>query len=167
MTRLTCTAQISFFLLIAVTASARAQQSPTPYDTLPYDTLNAYLKTLEDKDATPDLPIYTRATREWKKTWKVTPAQMANEARDIKRCGDGELKTSGHYAVIRYAPGQRECSPFFFEMEEGAWRLDFLTMSRALRFNQKNRWHLVLPEKHPYTFAFRDWRFDKNGYPHK
>lgn len=168
MNHLTHTIILSILFGITITSNALAGELPKNLKGLtPHQILGLYSQVLEDRNTKPTLPIYTKATQEWKKTWKVTPAQMANEARDIKLCGSGELKTNNDYAVIRYNPANRECSPFFFKMEESVWRMDFLTMMKSIRFNQSNKWHFVLSEKHPYAFAFKDWRFDKNGYPHK
>ncbi|MCB9982719.1 MAG: TPM domain-containing protein [Rhodospirillales bacterium] len=134
----------------------------------PQQILDIYLGTLEDRNANPDLPIFTKATREWKKTWVVTPAQMDNEAKSLHRCGQGVTKIKGKYAVIRFGPpeSKRECNPFFFEEEDGVWRLNFLMLMKAVRFNHRNEWHFDLSTKHPYGFAFTDWHFDQYGFPH-
>jgi len=166
--RITTLGVLSACLLLAtgtsfaqIGASQKSQKSSSPHSVL-----RTYLQALESQNTNPNLPIYTKATREWKKTWKVTPTQMANEARDIKRCGKGQLKTLSKRAVIRYNPANRECSPFYFRKEDGMWRLDFLTMMKTIRFNQRNQWHFSSMQ-HPFTFAFKDWKFDENGYPHK
>lgn len=135
-------------------------------DHSPHAVLQMYLNAMKNGNSNPDLPIYTKATRKWKKTWTVTPTQMANEARDIQNCGKGQLKSRTKHSVIRYSPTKRTCSPFYFLKEDGAWRLDFLTMMKTMRFNQQDFWHFS-SMSHPYMFAFKDWKFDKNGYPHK
>ncbi len=134
----------------------------------PQQILDLYTWTLEQRNANPDLDIYTRATRQWKKTWVVTPAQMNNEFQSLKRCGKGETKIKGNYAVIRFGPpkSKRECNPFFFEKEDGVWRMNFLMLMKAVRFNHRNEWHFDLSTKHPYGFAFTDWSFDRYGFPH-
>jgi len=134
----------------------------------PQQILDLYLWTLEKRNANPDLDIYTTATREWKKSWVVTPAQMDNEARSMKRCGKGETKIKGKYAAIRFGPpkNKRECNPFFFEKEDGMWRLNFLMLMKAVRFNHRNEWHFDPSTRHVYGFAFTDWRFDKHGFPY-
>lgn len=134
----------------------------------PEDIFEIYLYVLESHDKDPMLPIYTKETQEWKKSWVVTAGQMDNEARDIKRCGAKETRTRGNYAVIRYDPEEnRHCNPYFFEREDGVWRMDFLTMMHTIQFNNRNEWHLILSQQHPYGFAFTDWSFDRNGFPHK
>ncbi len=154
------------FIFITSTESASAQNLPNDLKGLaPNEILGLYLYAMESNDATPNLPIYTKDTQEWKKTWSVNRTQMANSAKGIVRCGKGETITSGNYAVIRYKINNRECNPFYLKTEDGAWRLDFITMMKTIRFNQKNLWHFS-SRSHPYMFAFKDWRFDKNGYPH-
>ncbi|TNE30012.1 MAG: TPM domain-containing protein [Alphaproteobacteria bacterium] len=131
--------------------------------------LQAYLAAREKRNANPSLSIYSAGTRAMLKKWTVTPAQMDNEARSIRRCGAGETRIGDGYAVIRYAPKERQCSPFFFVFEDGAWRLDLTMMQKAMRFNHRNQWHFDQswpPLSAPYGFAFRDWRFDRYGFPH-
>lgn len=131
--------------------------------------LQAYLAAREKRNANPSLSIYSTSTRAMLKKWTVTAAQMDNEARSIRRCGTGETRTGDGYAVIRYTPQQRQCSPFFFVLEDGTWRLDLTMMQKAIRFNHRNEWHFDRnwpPVKEPYGFAFNDWRFDRYGFPH-
>ena len=135
----------------------------------PAGVLQAYLAARENRNANPSLSIYSRSTRAMLKKWTVTPAQMDNEARSIKRCGAGEMRAGDSHAVIRYTPGQRQCSPYFFVFEDGAWRLELTMMQKAIRFNHRNEWHFDKnwpPAQEPYGFAFRDWRFDRSGFPH-
>jgi hypothetical protein len=48
------------------------------------------------------------------------------------------------------------CAPWFVARGEGGqWRLDLVTMQRAVRFDSRNRWHIADPEAlGGYTFAF-------------
>jgi hypothetical protein len=48
---------------------------------------------------------------------------------------------------------------------EQGWMLDFASMHRFVGFNHPNQWHFKDLE-HPYMFAFHEWRFDTNGFPH-
>lgn len=133
----------------------------------PAQVLGHYMKTLEDNNTDPNLAIYTKDTREWKKSWSVTTSQMDNELRFLSKCSSYETKTMRSYAVIRFAPERnRGCPPYFLKKEGGAWRLDFLSMMKVIRFGSGNTWHFIPNVKHPYRFAFTDWLIDKNGFPH-
>lgn len=154
------------FILVTSTLSADAKDAYNNLKGLaPNKILGLYLYAMENADDSANLQIYTKATQEWKKTWSVNRTQMANSARGLISCGKGETITNGNYAVIRYRIQNRECNPYYLKKEDGAWRLDFLTMMKTIRFNQKNLWHFS-SRTHPYMFAFKDMIFDKNGYPH-
>ncbi len=130
-----------------------------------HQVLELYVQAMSERNADPNLSIYTKDTREWKKEWVVTNSQMARSESSIKSCGKGTAIKSDKLAVIRYNLANRECHPFYFVFEDGAWRMDFLTMMQTIRFNHRNLW-LLYRKDHPYMFAFKDWIFDKNGFPH-
>lgn len=126
----------------------------------------AYLAAMETRNSNPDLPIYSAATKEMQRKWVVTPAQMDNVARTFKKCAQEAAKIEGPRAVVRYAVKERECSPYFLVFEDGEWKLDLTMMMKGIRFNHRNEWHFDLAAPHDYWFAFKDWKLDKNGYPH-
>ena len=150
-----------------------AAQRQTSHDQVrggasPRETLDAYASAMASTNLRPDLDIYTLDSRRMLADWVVTPAQADNAARSIRQCGDAETLTSadGRLAVMRYPVDKRQCNPYFFRLEEDGWRLDLTMMQRAIRFGRSNQWHLVPGVTHPYDFAFTDWQFDRNGYPH-
>ena len=59
----------------------------------------------------------------------------------------------------------RACQPFFFEKSPAGWQLDLTMMQQAIRFGRSNAWRFDMSVRHPYQFAFEDWRFDRNGFP--
>ena len=81
------------------------------------------------------------------------------------KCSKTEVRLQGNYGVVRYELSKRQCSPYFLQRENGAWKLDLTMMSDAIRFNHKNQWHFAMNVDHPYGFAFSDWRFDQHGFP--
>ena len=134
----------------------------------PRQTLDAYASAMASTNLRPNLGIYTLDTRGMLANRVVTPAQADNAARSIRQCGDAETVTStdGRLAVMRYPVEKRQCNPYFFRLEDNSWRLDLTMMQRAIRFGRSNQWHLQPGISHPYEFAFTDWQFDSNGYPH-
>lgn len=127
--------------------------------------LSAYFEAMSRRNADPDLAIYTPETRRMLKDWTVTDAQMDSIVKTYRNCAaDPALIEDGH-AVIRYRIGDRACAPFFFERIDGQWALDLTMMQRAIRFGRTNAWRLDPSARHPYAFAFDDWRFDRNGFP--
>ncbi|KIC39041.1 hypothetical protein RA27_17960 [Ruegeria sp. ANG-R] len=131
----------------------------------PYQVVEAYISAMEDQNANPDLAIYSRASQTMFQDWVVTPAQMRNVAKTYQDCPPAVTRSQGGFAVVQYPVEVRTCSPFFLHREEGAWRLDFPTMSQTIRFNQSNQWFVArsLPEN--YKFAFAGQAFDQNGFP--
>ena len=133
----------------------------------PEETLQAYFDAMAGRDARTDLPIYSSASQRMLKGWVMTPAQMDNIARSYRGCRtDRSLANrSGTRAVIRYQVSDRACSPWFFRVEGGRWRLDLTLMQSAIRFGRNNAWHFAGKPPADYAFAFSDWAFDRNGFP--
>ncbi|MDX1345932.1 MAG: TPM domain-containing protein [Sedimenticolaceae bacterium] len=153
---------------IETTAERRTSDDQVHGGSSPRQTLDAYASAMASTNLRPDLDIYTTDTRDMLANRVVTPAQADNAARSIRQCGDAETLTSadGELAVMRYPVDKRRCNPYFFRLEENRWRLDLTMMQRAIRFGRSNQWHLEPGISHPYDFAFTDWQFDSNGYPH-
>jgi uncharacterized protein len=159
----TTTARLGAGTDAAVTKST----DPVPAGRSPGETLAAYLTAMADRNADPDLDIYTAETRRMLAQWVVTPAQMDNLVKSYRRCHPEPLRLApnGTRAVIRYPQTERHCAPWFFERDGPAWALDLTMMQRAIRFNHDNYWRLDPGASHPYGFAFEDWRFDQHGFP--
>jgi uncharacterized protein len=121
----------------------------------PGSTVAAYLASMAAGDARPDLDLYTRDTHAFLSGQVVTLAQMDNVARTYSRCGDGETSIRDTHAVLRYPNGNSACAPWLLvRSEDGRWRLDLVTMSRALRFDTANRWRLADPQSaREYAFG--------------
>ena len=158
------------------TAPALIGEAPAPVDeagpavpagTSPEETLSAYLEAMRARDARTQLDLYSSATREMLKDWVMTPAQMDNVLSTYRGCAPepARLSPDGLHAVIRYAPAERQCSPWFLALEEAAWKLDFTVMQQSIRFGRDNSWRFANGVPEEYRFAFADWTFDRNGFP--
>lgn len=145
-------------------AAASRNQVAVQLDS-PHAAVDAYLAAMADRNASPDLALYTEETRRMLRGWTVTPAQMDSVARAYRGCSVERVQTAGAYAVVRYGIDARACAPFFLQREAGGWRLDLTMMQKALRFGRNNAWRLDPAAAHPYGFAFTDWHFDANGFP--
>jgi uncharacterized protein len=135
----------------------------------PEETLQAYFAAMAERETRTDLPIYSSATQRMLKGWVMTPAQMDNVVRAYRGCRtDRSLANRfGNRAVIRYRVSDRACSPWFFRVEGGRWRLDLTMMQSAIRFGRNNAWRFAAGPPADYAFAFNDWVFDSNGFPKK
>jgi uncharacterized protein len=133
----------------------------------PNETLNAYFKAMEERNLDPKLPLYTNDTQDMLKDWVMTAAQADTVLRSYRSCRPEapRFDHDSRRAVIRYPVAQRKCAPWFFLREGEDWRLDLTMMSLAVRFGRDNSWHFDASVRHPYEFAFEDWRFDSNGFP--
>tara|TARA_R110002124_G_scaffold129483_1_gene290913 strand:- start:212186 stop:213229 length:1044 start_codon:yes stop_codon:yes gene_type:complete len=134
----------------------------------PEGVMGLYMASLEARDASPYKRFFTLETQLMMSKWTVTAAQMDNEARNIKQCLPGRTFINGDFAVIRFAITNRQCVPYFFHTQNGRWALDLTMMQKAIRFNHENAWHFdeAYPYLNgPYSFAFADLIFDRNGYP--
>jgi uncharacterized protein len=134
---------------------------------LPVGTLRAYFEAMKARDGRSQLDLYSEDTQRMLGDWVMTPAQMDNVLRTYDSCSPEAAKVSpdGLRAVIRYAPSERRCSPWFFVVEQEKWRLDFTVMQEAIRFGRDNSWHFGTGVPGPYAFAFQDWSFDRHGFP--
>jgi uncharacterized protein len=134
----------------------------------PRETVHNYLSAMATRNGRPDLGLYSHETRQLLARWVMTPAQMESVARSYRACraGPTRVDAAGARAVVRYGIYARECAPWFLVHEEGAWRLDLASAQPAVRFGADNAWHFAPDVDHAYSFAFQDWRFDPNGYPH-
>ncbi len=152
-------------LALCLTAAAPAAAQST--DIPPRATLAAYLSLLDAGDLD-DMSLYTVGTVAFFNTWPRSVTQMANEARSIRDCGYGEVVMEVDRAVILGPRGMADCNPYFLALEGGAWKLDFVTMSEVLRFDEDGRWGFRPPNRPDttaYGFAFAGRRFDARGYP--
>lgn len=133
----------------------------------PAAVLAEYVARMQNRDANPDLELYTPATRRMLGEWVMTPAQMDNIVKTYQRCNAEAERTdaSGRLSVIRYPVRQRQCAPWFFEKINGRWALDLTMMQKAIRFGRDNSWHFEIGVGHHYEYAFTDWTFDVYGFP--
>jgi len=132
----------------------------------PTQVVEAYHQAMQNRDASADLPIYSKESQQLIKQWAMTPAQMDNVAKTFAKCRIDEALILLDLAAVRYDVKQRQCSPYFLLYEDGAWRLDLAAMFSVIQFNHNNYWHLKPKTHNPYGFAFGGWTFDKNRYPH-
>lgn len=146
--------------------SAHSTPSPALNQSLtPLDVVQAYHEALARGDASPDLPIYSESTKDMRKNWVVTPAQMENELSAYQSCSKGEERQTRQLAIVRYPIKERECAPYFLVWENNGWKLDFAAMMQRIQFNVSNEWHFKHRASSDYDVLFSDWRFDENGFP--
>jgi uncharacterized protein len=122
----------------------------------PEKTVQAYLMAMRRRDGRPDLDLYTAASRVMLAERVVTAAQMDNVARTYEGCDAARAITREARAAIVYLTDATDCAPWLLQLgSDGRWRIDFLTMNRALRFDTRNRWRLADPTAaREYGFAF-------------
>ena len=123
----------------------------------PLDTVTVYLAAMAAHDGSSDLDLYTPETRAMMAGHVVTRGQMDNLVRSYQDCPQARVREQGGFAVVTY-PGDPagRCAPWFLARgADGLWRLDLLTMQRAVRFDTRNRWRIAAPEMlGKYAFAF-------------
>jgi uncharacterized protein len=132
---------------MATDASAKAS---------PLDTVTTYLAAMAAHDGSSDLDLYTPATRAMMAGHVVTRGQMDNLVRSYQDCPQARVREQGDFAVVDYPGDPGRCAPWFLARgADGPWRLDLLTMQRAVRFDTRNRWRIVAPDAlGEYVFAF-------------
>ena len=122
----------------------------------PLGTVAAYLEAMAAHDASADLDLYTHGTRAMLAGHIVTRGQMDRLLRTYRECPEARVSQQGGYAVVDHPGDSGRCGPWFVAQgTDGLWRLDLLTMQRALRFDTRNHWRVAAPEAlGDYAFAF-------------
>lgn len=140
---------------------------PTNPAASPTEALSAYFAAMGARNLNPHLPIYSTDSQTMLEERIVTPAQADMIVRTYRECTPEPVRygKDGTHAVIRYAPAERGCSPWFFVKVNGHWTLDLASMSWGIRFGRTNAWHRSEKGFGHYEFAFDDWTFDENGFP--
>jgi uncharacterized protein len=136
----------------------------------PQDVYEKYLNSLREHNKNPNLEIFTKDTQEFFSKWTVTDINQDHEIELTSRCKNQKYYYSDDgYAVLMYPLKPRTCSPYFFKVEDGKWKLDVFTMAKTIRFNKEMMWHFDMKEKSKYLknyeFVFSHYNYDKNGYP--
>lgn len=133
----------------------------------PSEALSAYLTAMDARNLNPRLPIYSPETQSMLQGRTLTEAQADMVVRTYRACSPQGVRynDSGILAVIRYAPAERACAPWFFVKQGSHWTLDLASMSRTIRFGRTNAWHRSAEGFGEYSFAFEDWTFDRHGFP--
>jgi uncharacterized protein len=127
----------------------------------------SYLRAMAERNGRPDLELYSRETRTMLAGRVLTAAQMDGVARAYRACRAEPVRVGagGERAVVRHPARERPCAPWLLVREDGRWRLDLATASRAIRFGRSNAWRFAAGPPEPYAFAFDDWSFDRHGFP--
>ena len=155
---------------VDASAKAGANVLASSKDT-PKDVLKKYFAALKKHNKNPNLDIYTKDTQKFFSKWTVTDINQNHEVELTSRCKKGKFYyTKDGYAVWLHPLNPRTCAPYFFKVEDGAWKLDIATMAKVIRFNKDMAWHFDMKEKSAYMqnyeFSFNHYNFDKNGYPY-
>ncbi|MFA7276598.1 MAG: TPM domain-containing protein [Pseudobdellovibrionaceae bacterium] len=161
-------AQTSAHIGGGYTAPVPAQTSNVDAKGLtPEQVVESYHQSLAEGNAAANLDIFSSATQELRKKWVITKAQMRTELNTYKNCivqrSPADMETG--IAVVYYEVEKRKCAPYFLVLEEGEWKLDFVTMMEVVRFNNKNEFHFVFDRPPPHLILFNEWRLNKDGYP--
>jgi uncharacterized protein len=119
-------------------------------------TVAAYLAAMVAYNADSELDLYTTATRQMLASQVMTRAQMDNVVRTYRQCPRPELLRQEDVAVLSYPVEVRSCAPWLLERgPDDRWRLDLVTMQRAIRFDTRNQWRVAEPHAlGRYGFAF-------------
>lgn len=124
----------------------------------PKASVEAYLDAMAAHDASAALDLYTDESRAAFDGRTMSDGQMDNLSRAYRGCPPAEATEQGDRAVATHPGESGRCSPWFLERgDDGLWRLDFATMSRAIRFDDRNQWRVADRDAlGPYAFAFEE-----------
>ena len=148
--------------------------STTPVDPLrapniqrPTEIVSEYLRMLMMNNSSYDLPIYSQASKTFRRNNPLTPAQMQSELAAHKVCNIyKEVILDEGLAAVLYDIHQRHCSPYFLVFENGGWKMDIPTTVNRILIDAKQGWYLDMARPTVYANTLLDWQFDKSGVPH-
>ena len=112
-----------------------------------------YTAALKSQEREQLFPYLNGASLTMMKARPYSGGMMAKEAQTIAQCGKAYIKIKKKRAVIYFSPDRKMCNPYFVQFQQGHWRIDLYTMSKAIRFDHSNNWHINRTAKHPYIFA--------------
>jgi hypothetical protein len=155
--------------------NAENQAVPTtPIDPLrapniqrPTEIVSEYLRVLMMNNSSYDLPIYSQASKTFRRNHILTKDQMQSELLAHKVCDIyKEVILDEGLAAVLYDINQRHCSPYFLVFENGGWKMDIPTTVNHILIDAKQEWYLDMIRPTVYANTLLDWQFDKNGVPH-
>lgn len=133
----------------------------------PMEIVSDYERMMVMGDTSYDAVIYSKASKNFRFNSPITDAQLKGQIKIRHDCSlYKEVILHTGLAAVLYNVNQRQCSPYFLVMENGAWRIDLPTMAKHIRVNNRNEWSMDLSKPFIYADAFLDWTFDKSGIPH-
>lgn len=118
------------------------------------DIFEKYTIVLKSQEREQLFPYLNGTSLSMMKTRPYSGGMMKKEAQTIAQCGKVYVKIKHKRAVLYFSSDRKMCNPYFVQLQQGHWRIDLHTMSKAIRFDHSNHWHLNRSAKHPYIFAF-------------
>lgn len=142
-----------------VEAPARARYGAQP---TPDAAWRTFLEVNRRRIKDPDLGIYGPNARD------LLRRGTSNASQDhIARLYAGttpSVRTRADRAAIVFTDDPDHLlAPWFFRQGPGGWHLDGSMYPDVIGYNHLNQWRFRKRD-HPYAFAFRDYRFDRNGF---
>lgn len=133
----------------------------------PFQVYSAFIHSMRSFDANSKLSFYSTASQYIFKGQPLSRDDMARFVRLDENCPPAEVKIlkDQHHAIMRYPIVARECTPYFFIVENNTWTMDMTMDRRVIKVDAFNRWLMVQGIRHPYEEGFSDWLFDAFGYP--
>jgi len=125
-----------------------------PQDT-PQETLELYLRVLEEKLYDPTLDIYTEGTKMTLTYWPLADVenkayiQHLHKGRPWRVIKDSE----GTHAVIKMREGVIHGPDFYFLKTPSGWKFDYVNVLRALRYTSSGVF-VLYDSSMPYCFAY-------------
>lgn len=122
-----------------------------------------FLESNRERIKDPDLGIYDAEARRFLRDRPITNAGQDHIV-DLYGDETPTLRRRGDRAVVLFPddPDHR-LAPWFFHRTSEGWQLDGSVYPGLVRYNHRNQWRFARTD-HPYTFAFEDFRIDRNGF---
>ncbi|MGE0764598.1 MAG: TPM domain-containing protein [Bdellovibrionales bacterium] len=115
----------------------------------------------ERKVMNPKVDIFDDQAKEMAKRYTIASLDFIARLYANKK---PTIRAEGNRAAIVFLDDPNfELAPWFFKKSNKGWQLDGSAYPSLIKYNHLNQWHFAQID-HPYTFAFRDYSINLNGY---
>ncbi len=111
----------------------------------------------------PELGLYSEESKQMLRSRPYTKAAMDSISKSYQGKKYIIREKEGRAAITFPDDPNHLLAPWFFQKSADGWQFDGKTFMDTVQFNHLNQWRFK-QMKHPYTFAFDNYSFDKHGF---
>jgi hypothetical protein len=118
----------------------------------PRESVEAFLRVLEDLVGDPELALFTPGSREQRRRYPVAPYEYLRRRDTYERSGQFTVLVEGNRAVVRSSRPVPGTFPVFLHQMDGRWRVDTVELWKNVFFDGRGE-PFVGNRNNPYRFG--------------